>query len=141
MPRVISYQLSLCFPAMSVQSPGPRDSHETYISGKERVKRKCTALALVICTKDDEDIFGSDHNCKGPDDKRDGPKDIGFAWFAGEGARVDVERTRADITVDDSKGLVGQPRCTIISMCSSAKKLNLNAYPSHTMPISTLRTP
>jgi len=116
---IISNQLSLFSIAVSVNLLSCGRIHATYISGKERVKRKCATLPLVICTKDDEDIFYGDHNCKSPDDKRDRSKDIVLAWFAAEGAGVNIERTRADVTVDDSEGLVGKPRYTVINMYSS----------------------
>lgn len=41
----------------------------TYVSGEERVAAECTALALVVGAKDDEDVFGGDHEGKGPDDE------------------------------------------------------------------------
>lgn len=41
----------------------------TYVSGEERVAAECTALTLVVGAKDDEDVFGSDHEGERPDDE------------------------------------------------------------------------
>jgi hypothetical protein len=57
----------------------------TYMSRKKSEQGKSSTFSLVICSKNDEDVFDANHQGQSPDDKREGTEKVIIGRIGGEG--------------------------------------------------------
>ena len=86
--------------------------------GDEREQGKAAAFAVIVCSHDDENILDRDQQHHGPEHQREHAEDIGgrhrHRMVAGEGLLDGVERTSADVPVDDAEGGDEQARQLVL---------------------------
>lgn len=82
---------------------------QSHIAAEQRVRAKCPSFAIVISTKDDEDVFHCHHKEQGPDNYRDRPDEILARRWRAERGRVDVERAGSNVAINDPDRLIGKP--------------------------------
>lgn len=57
----------------------------TYMSRKKSEQGESSTFSLVICSKNDEDVFDANHQGQSPDDKREGAQKVIVGGIGGEG--------------------------------------------------------
>lgn len=82
----------------------------TYVATQQRVSAESAALAIIVCAKDDKDVFDCDHEDERPNNDRQDPKQVLAARLIFECRRIHVERTGPDVAIDGTDGLVGEPK-------------------------------
>jgi hypothetical protein len=85
------------------------DDKGAYISRQQRVTAEGPAFAFVVGVEDYENVFDCHHHGQGPDDNGQHSYEVIVRGLRREGRRVDIERTCANIAVDDADGLVCKP--------------------------------
>lgn len=79
------------------------------IARYEIIHSEGTAFAFIVSEQDDANVLDRDDQGKGPDDERKSAEQIIIRWLGTKCTRVDIERARANVAVDDSNRLVRQP--------------------------------
>ena len=82
----------------------------TYISGQQSINSEGSAFTFVIGPQYNGDILDTDHQGQGPDDQGQRAKEVIMAGFRAKGRGVDVEWGSTDIAINDTNGLVCEPR-------------------------------
>ena len=81
-----------------------------YVSREQWVNSEGTSFALVIGSEDNEDVLDADHERESPNNQRQRAKQVIVAGLWAECRGVHIERTGADIAIDDANWLVGEPK-------------------------------
>jgi hypothetical protein len=55
------------------------------MSRKKSEQGESSTFSLVICSKNDEDVFDANHQGQSPDDKREGTQKVIVGGIGGEG--------------------------------------------------------
>lgn len=84
-----------------------RPMESAYKAREKRIGAECASFTIVVGVKNDQDIFERHHHCKRPNDQGCSAKEIDVIWCLGKSRREDIERARADVSIDDTGRLIG----------------------------------
>lgn len=77
----------------------------------DRRQQHIHTVPVVVCSERDVDVLDDGEEEEAVDDEGEHAQEVvGVPDAAGEGARVDVQRRRPDVAVEDAHALEGQPQ-------------------------------